>query len=34
VDEMVGPVRGAGPGRRAADLRRVSRPAARRARKR
>ena len=33
VDEMVGPVRGAGPGRRAADLRR-SRPAARRARKR
>jgi HPr kinase/phosphorylase len=34
VDEMVGPVRGRGPGRRASDLRRARRPAARRARKR
>jgi HPr kinase/phosphorylase len=34
VDEMVGPVRGARPGRRAADLRRARRPAARRARPR
>jgi len=34
VDEMVGPVRGTGPGRRASDLRRATRPAARRARKR
>jgi len=34
VDEMVGPVRGARPGRRTADLRRARRPAARRARPR
>jgi HPr kinase/phosphorylase len=34
VDEMVGPVRGIRPGRRASDLRRAGRPAARRARKR
>jgi hypothetical protein len=34
VDEMVGPVRGARPGRRASDERRVRRSAARRARKR
>jgi serine kinase of HPr protein (carbohydrate metabolism regulator) len=35
VDEMVGPVRGTRPGRRAADLRRAPRrPAVRRARKR
>jgi HPr kinase/phosphorylase len=34
VDEMVGPVRGSRPGRRATDLRRARRPAARRARKR
>jgi HPr kinase/phosphorylase len=34
VDELVGPVRGSRPGRRASDLRRARRPAARRARKR
>ena len=36
VDEIVGPgpVRGTRPGRRATDLRRARRPAARRARKR